>query len=292
MPPLQSSSPELSRLSGDTTAVAAKADAYIRGLLKELDTVRAKVDASDINAEQSFSLAEQKYLSISSEFSRLESQAASHQSSLVQHLRDLSDTQAKNHQFHLKLVEKDREIEKLKTEVSELHKSKRQLIGANELKDLGISEKNPTIRNYLYKIVHLTCRAACTRLEQENEIVERQNTWLNEELTAKNNSFLELRRKHTESETNISSKLADVERKFSECSKSLQWNKDRVRELEMKLKSTQEELISAKDVAAANEEQLSAELLTVGVKIKPYVKERICIRDAGFSYLKKGWGEN
>jgi hypothetical protein len=37
--------------------------------------------------------------------------------------------------------------------VSELHKSKRQLIGANELKDLGISEKNPTIRNYLDKIV-------------------------------------------------------------------------------------------------------------------------------------------
>jgi hypothetical protein len=31
-----------------------------------------------------------------------------------------------------------------------------------------------------------------------------------------------------------------VERQFSECSKSLQWNKDRVRELEMKLKSMQE----------------------------------------------------
>jgi hypothetical protein len=41
----------------------------------------------------------------------------------------------------------------LKTEVSELHKSKRQLIGVNQLKDLGISEKNPTIRNYLDKIV-------------------------------------------------------------------------------------------------------------------------------------------
>ncbi|MCH87234.1 nuclear-pore anchor-like protein, partial [Trifolium medium] len=156
-------------------------------------------------------------------------------------------------------VEKDREIERLKTELSELHKSKRQLIEVNEQKDLEISEKNTTIRSYLDKIVHLTenaaqkearfseveaelgrCRAACTRLEQEKEIVERQNAWLNEELTAKINSFLELRRKHTESETDISSKLADVERQFSECSKSLQWNKDRVRELEMKLKSTQE----------------------------------------------------
>ncbi|XP_020977132.1 nuclear-pore anchor-like isoform X2 [Arachis ipaensis] len=53
-----------------------------------------------------------------------------------------------------------------------------------------------------------------------------------------------------------------VERQFSECSKSLQWNKDRVRELETQLKSLQEDLISAKDAAAANEERLSAELST------------------------------
>ncbi|WJX72066.1 hypothetical protein P8452_55984 [Trifolium repens] len=289
--PLFISDEELSRLSGDTIAVAAKADAYIRGILNELDTVRAKADASDINAEQNCSLVEQKYLSLSSEFSKLESHAASLQSSLDQHLRDLSDAQAKNHQFHLQLVEKDREIERLKTEVSELHKSKRQLIEVNEQKDLEISEKNTTIRSYLDKIVHLTenaaqkearfseveaelgrCRAACTRLEQEKEIVERQNAWLNEELTAKINSFLELRRKHTESETDISSKLADVERQFSECSKSLQWNKDRARELEMKLKSMQEELISAKDAAAANEEQLSAELSTVN-KLNELYKE-------------------
>lgn len=46
--------------------------------------------------------------------------------------------------------------------------------------------------------------------KQEKEIVERQNAWLNEELTTKTNSFLELRRKHTESESDTSSKLADV----------------------------------------------------------------------------------
>ncbi|XP_058765279.1 nuclear-pore anchor-like isoform X1 [Vicia villosa] len=289
--PLFLSDEEFSRLSGDTTAVAAKADTFIRGLLNELDTVRAKADASDINAEQNCSLVEQKYLSLSAEFSKLESHASNLQSSLDQHLRDLSDAQAKNHQFQLQLVEKDREIERLRMEVSELHKSKRQLIELNEQKDLELSEKNTTIRSYLDKIVHSTenashkearlseleaemgrCRAACTRLEQEKEIVERQNAWLNEELTAKTNSFLELRRKHSESETDISSKLADVERQLSECSKSLQWNKDRVRELEMKLKSTQEELISAKDAAATNEEQLSTELSTVN-KLNGLYKE-------------------
>ncbi|KAL5100700.1 hypothetical protein RYX36_005027 [Vicia faba] len=289
--PLFISDEDFSRLSGDTTAVAAKADTFIRGILNELDTVRAKADASDINAEQNCSLVEQKYLSLSAEFSKLESHASNLQSSLDQHLRDLSDAQAKNHQIQLQLVEKDREIERLRTEVSELHKSKRQLIELNEQKDLELSEKNTTIRSYLDKIVHSTenaahkearlneveaemgrCRAACTRLEQEKEIVERQNAWLNEELTAKTNSFLELRRKHSESETDTSSKLADVERQLGECSKSLQWNKDRVRELEMKLKSTQEELLSAKDAAAANEEQLSAELSTVN-KLNELYKE-------------------
>ncbi|XP_029126444.1 nuclear-pore anchor-like, partial [Cajanus cajan] len=76
--------------------------------------------------------------------------------------------------------------------------------------------------------------------EQEKEIVEKQTFWLNEELNAKANSLFELRRKHSEFEADMSSKLADMERQFSENSKSLQWNKDRVRELEMKLRSVQE----------------------------------------------------
>lgn len=46
--------------------------------------------------------------------------------------------------------------------------------------------------------------------KQEKEILERQNAWLNNELTAKVNSFFELRRKHTELDADMSSKLADV----------------------------------------------------------------------------------
>ncbi|RHN73995.1 hypothetical protein MtrunA17_Chr2g0304771 [Medicago truncatula] len=99
------------------------------------------------------------------------------------------------------VVEKDSVIERLRTELGKLHRSKRQL---NEQKDLELGEKNVTIGSYLDKIVHLMknsahkearvteveaelgrCPAACTRLEQEKEILERQNAWLNEELTAK-----------------------------------------------------------------------------------------------------------
>ncbi|KAE9584981.1 putative nucleoprotein TPR/MLP1 [Lupinus albus] len=289
--PLFISDEEFSRCSGDTATVAAKADAFIRGLLHDLDTVRAKADAADINAEQNCSLIEQKYLSLAADFSKFESLVSELQSSLDQRQRELAETQSQNHQFHLQLVEKDREIESLRTEVGELHKSKRQLIELNEQKDLEISEKNTTIKSYLDKIVRLTenaahkeaclseveaelgrLRSACTRFQQEKDILERQNAWLNDELTAKVNSFFELRRKHTELDADKSSMLTDVERQFSECSKSLLWNKDRVRELEVRLKSTQEALISAKDAAAANEERLSAELSTVN-KLNELYKE-------------------
>lgn len=50
-------------------------------------------------------------------------------------------------------IGKDGEIERLSTEVSELHKSKRQLMELLENKDLEISEKNATIKSYLDKIV-------------------------------------------------------------------------------------------------------------------------------------------
>ncbi|KAG2372296.1 Nuclear-pore anchor [Vigna angularis] len=257
--PLFLSDEEFSRCSGDGAAVAAKADAFIRGLLHELDTVRAKADAADINAEQNCSLIEQKYLSLTAEFSKLEAHVADLQSSLSQRLRELAE------------VEKDREIERLRMEVGELHKSKRQLIELNEQKDLELSEKNATMKSYLDKIVsfsafwflvlvHLSenaahkearlseveaelarCRAACSRLEQEKEIIEKQNSWLNEELNVKVNSVFELRRKNADLEADTSFKLTD-------------------------------ELISAKDAAATNEEQLSAELSTVN-KLNELYKE-------------------
>uniref|UniRef100_A0A0R0IMY4 Uncharacterized protein n=1 Tax=Glycine max TaxID=3847 RepID=A0A0R0IMY4_SOYBN len=289
--PLFLSDEEFAWCSGDGSAVAAKADAFIRGLFNELDTVRSKAHAADINAEQNCLLIEQKYLSLTAEFSKLESNIAELQSSLDQRLREIDEVQSQNHRIKLEAVEKDREIERLRTEVAELHKSKRQLLELNEQKDLELSEKNATMKSYLDKIVRLSenaahkearlseveaelalCRAACTRFEQEKEIVERQNSWLNEELNAKVNIVFELRRKHTEFEADMTSKLADMQRQFGESSKSLLWNEDRVRELEIKLKSVQEELISAKDVAAANEEQLSAELSTVN-KLNELYKE-------------------
>ncbi|KDO61512.1 hypothetical protein CISIN_1g045447mg [Citrus sinensis] len=287
--PLFVSDEEMSRLSNDAAAVAAKADAYIRYLQTDFETVKARADAAAITAEQTCSLLEQKFISLQEEFSKVESQNAQLQKSLDDRVNELAEVQSQKHQLHLQLIGKDGEIERLTMEVAELHKSRRQLMELVEQKDLQHSEKGATIKAYLDKIINLTDNAAqrearlaeteaelaraqatCTRLTQGKELIERHNAWLNEELTSKVNSLVELRRTHADLEADMSAKLSDVERQFSECSSSLNWNKERVRELEIKLSSLQEEFCSSKDAAAANEERFSTELSTVNKLVELY----------------------
>ncbi|KAK8526986.1 hypothetical protein V6N13_084854 [Hibiscus sabdariffa] len=289
--PLFISDDELSLLSDDGAAVAERADAFIRELNRELETAKAKADAAVITTEQNCSLLEQKFLSISGELSDLQSQNAQLQSSLDGKLAELAQVQAEKHQLHLQTIGKDGEIERLTMEVSELHNSKRQLLGMIEQKDSEIIDKNATIKAYLDKIVNLTDNAAqkesrlseieaelvrvqatCTRLSQEKELIERHNTWLNDELTAKVDNLIEIRRTHAELEADMSAKLADVEKQYNECSSSLNWHKERTKELETKLTSLQEELCSSKEVATSNEERFSAEL-SIANKLVDLYKE-------------------
>uniref|UniRef100_A0A1J3FHR5 Nuclear-pore anchor n=1 Tax=Noccaea caerulescens TaxID=107243 RepID=A0A1J3FHR5_NOCCA len=281
---------ELARLSSDAASVVAeRADEYIRKLYAELDSVRAKADAASITAEQTCSLLEQKYLSLSKDFSLLESQNAQLQSDFDDRLAELAQSQAQKHQLHLQSIEKDGEVERLTTEMSELHKSKRQLMELLEHKDSEISEKNSTIKSYLEKIVNLTdassekesrlaeagaelarSQAMCSRLSQEKELMERHTKWLDEELTAKIDSYAELRRRHSDLEAEMSAKLLDVEKNYNECSSSLNWHKERLRELETQITSLQEELSSCKDAATATEEQYNAELFTANKLVELY----------------------
>ncbi|KAF5949025.1 hypothetical protein HYC85_014982 [Camellia sinensis] len=287
--PLFASEEEYERCSHDASLVAEKADTFIKEVYNQLETVKAQADAAAITAEQTCSLLEQKYVSLSSDFAKLESQNSQLNSALQQRLSELAQVQAGKHQIHLKSIEKDGEMERLSTEVSELHKSKRQLIGLLEQKDLEISEKNAAVKSYLDKIVNLTDSAAlrearvneieaelarshasCTRLSQEKELIERHNIWLNDELTTKVDSLIELRKAHSELDADMSAKIVDLERKLNESLSSLKWNKDRVMEQEMKLTSLQEELSSSKDAAAANEERYSAEISTVTKLVELY----------------------
>ncbi|XP_022142171.1 nuclear-pore anchor isoform X2 [Momordica charantia] len=280
---------EFSRHSNDAAFMAEKADAFIKGLYSELETVRAQADAASITAEQTCSLLDQKFLSLSAEFSDLQSQNAQLQTTLELRLSELAEVKSQKHQLNLLSIGKDGEIERLNTELSELHKSKRQLMELIEQKDLEIGEKDATIKSYLDKIVNLSetaaqrearlsevdmelvrSRAEFARLSQEKELIERHNVWLNDELTAKVGSIIEQRRVHSDVEVEMSAKVRDVERKLDECSNALKWNKDSVKELEMKLTSAQEELCLSRKSAAENEERLCAEISTINKLVELY----------------------
>lgn len=102
--PLFVSDEEMSRLSNDAAAVAAKADAYIRYLQTDFETVKARADAAAITAEQTCSLLEQKFISLQEEFSKVESQNAQLQKSLDDRVNVLAEVQSQKHQLHLQLV--------------------------------------------------------------------------------------------------------------------------------------------------------------------------------------------
>ncbi|CAI9773199.1 unnamed protein product [Fraxinus pennsylvanica] len=287
--PLFLSENEFQQCSHDASLVAEKADSFIRGLYNQLETVKAEADAASITAEQTCSLLEQKYVSLSAEFSALQSQLTQLNSSVDQRASELQQLQSEKKQLALQSIEKDGEIEKLTREATELHKSKRQLMEILEAKDLEISEKNSTIKSYLDKILNLTesvasrearlgdleseltrSQASSARLLQEKELLERHNGWLNEELTDKVHSLMELRKTHGELDADMSAKLADVEKKFSQTCSSLKLYKERVEELEVKVASLEKELLSSKDAAAVAEEQFTAEISTVTKLVELY----------------------
>ncbi|KAL8470223.1 hypothetical protein ACS0TY_032908 [Phlomoides rotata] len=280
--PLFISEEEFRSCADDPALLAEKADAFIRELYNQIETVKAEAEAASITLEQTCALNEQKYVSLSSEYSSFQLQHSELNASLEQRTSELAKLQAEKQQLLLHSIEKDGEIERLTMEASELHKSKKQLMELLEQRDLEISEKTATVKSYLDKIVNLTengaskdavvadleselgrLRATSARLLQEKELLERHNSWLNDELTSKVDSLIQLRKDNGELESDMSAKLVDVEHKMKESSSSLKFYKDRVRELEEKLSSTERELLSTKDASAAAEEHSSAEISTV-----------------------------
>ncbi|XP_073028198.1 LOW QUALITY PROTEIN: nuclear-pore anchor [Primulina eburnea] len=280
--PLFLSDEEFQGLSHDASLVADKADVFIREIYNQLETVKAEADAAAITAEQTCSVIEQKYVALTAELSALQSQHSELITALDKRDLEFGQLQSNKQQFLLQSVEKDGLIERLKLEGSELHKSKRQLMEILEQKDLEISEKNATIKSYLDKIVNLTeigaskeahqadleselarLNATTSRLLQEKELLERHNSWLNEELTAKVDDIIQLRKENGELEADMSSKLADAVSEHKLSADYLKLHKDKVSELEEKLASMEEELLSTKKEAAAAEQHFTAEISTV-----------------------------
>ncbi|XP_078175227.1 nuclear pore anchor isoform X2 [Carex rostrata] len=287
--PLFLSEEEFRALSHDAGAVAERADAAIRDLRRQLETVKAEADAASISSEQTCAILEQRYDALSADLDLLRSENAQLAASSERHASVLAEAQAENHQLHLKAIGKDGEIERLIVELNELQKSKRQSLELLEQKDAEIREKNSTIQSYLDKIVVLTdnaaaketrlqeverelsrCHSTCNRISLEKELLEKHNSWLDEELKAKSNTLAEMRKSNMDSESQMSARIADLERELSESSVSLKRRKERVAELEQRVTYLEKELLKSKETAATNEQRLSAELATVSKLVELY----------------------
>uniref|UniRef100_A0A0D9YY24 Uncharacterized protein n=1 Tax=Oryza glumipatula TaxID=40148 RepID=A0A0D9YY24_9ORYZ len=280
--PLFMSEEELRLLGGDVAAVAERADAAIRELRQQVDTVRAEADAAAIAAEQTCALLEQRYDTLSAEADRFRAELAELAAASERRAADLASSQSEIHQLRIQAIAKDGEIERLKVEISEVHKSKSQSLELIEQRDAEIREKDGIIQNYHDKIVNLAdssaskgariqeveakfthLQATCNRITQEKDLLEKHNLWLDEELKEKVKNLAELRKSNMNEEARMSAKVAELERETSESSSSLRRSKERVSELEQRVSYMEKELCSTKDAAAANEQRLAAELSTV-----------------------------
>ncbi|GLJ39263.1 hypothetical protein SUGI_0801170 [Cryptomeria japonica] len=102
--PLFISDTELRDSGGDVSFVVEKADAFIRELQDEVETCRARADAASITAEQSCALLEQKYISLSGQFTQLENEKVRLTSALDRRATELAQAQAQAHKLELAVV--------------------------------------------------------------------------------------------------------------------------------------------------------------------------------------------
>lgn len=85
-------------------AVVSKADAFIRGLQEQVETHKARADATAINAEQTCALIEQKFLTLSGQFSQLENEKEQSFATLERRSTELAQAQGQIHKLEIEAV--------------------------------------------------------------------------------------------------------------------------------------------------------------------------------------------
>ncbi|KAL2641779.1 hypothetical protein R1flu_009366 [Riccia fluitans] len=254
---------------------------FVHDLRQQLETHKARADAAVINAEQTCALIEQKYLSVTAQFSQLENEKQQSIATLERRSGELAQAQSQVHKLELDAIKHESDLERLAFELSEARKSRRELLDVVEQKNIELDEKRSSIKAYLEKIVSLTdelslwegkarereaelgrSQAVQARLQQEKELLEKHNLWLNEELNSKMKGLMEERRTSAELEADLQSKLLQAERLYKETKESLQKGNERITDLEAKLSQTTEELRYTREQAILQENHLSTEITT------------------------------
>ncbi|CAI5462690.1 unnamed protein product, partial [Closterium sp. Yama58-4] len=287
--PLFLSEEELQALEGDVRAVARKAEEQIGSLLRQLETHKAQADAAEINAEQTCSLIEQKYLAVTDENAQLEREKGYLTADLDQKSAELAEIKAQVHRLQLEGIQGDGERERLKAELAEAQTSRRDLVDVIERKNLEIDEKNASLKSYLDKIVSLTdsrtelegrlrtaeaeasrFKAAVNRHVQEKEILEEHLAWLREDVAGKAGALQEERRARAEGEAELRSQLLGAEHERDDLRAAEARAQARVAELQGMVAQLQQEVKKRAEEEALHESQLAAELETAKKLVELY----------------------
>ncbi|CAI5986804.1 unnamed protein product [Closterium sp. NIES-65] len=301
--PLFLTEEELQAVDGDVRAVARKAEEQIGSLLRQIETHKAQADAAEINAEQTCSLIEQKYLAVTDENAQLEREKGFLTADLDQKAAELAEIKAQVHRLQLEGIQGDGERERLKAELAEAQTGRRDLVDVIERKNLEIDEKNASLKSYLDKIVSLTdsrtelegrlrkaeaeasrCKAAVNRHVQEKEILEEHLAWLREDVAGKAGALQEERRARAEGEAELRSKLLGAEHERDDLRAAEARAQARVAELQGMVAQLQQEVKKRAEEEALHESQLAAELET-GKKLVELYKESAA--EAGEMNAKK-----
>ncbi|CAI5506783.1 unnamed protein product, partial [Closterium sp. Naga37s-1] len=287
--PLFLTEEELQAVEGDVRAVARKAEEQIGSLLRQLETHKAQADAAEINAEQTCSLIEQKYLAVTDENAQLEREKGFLTADLDQKAAELAEIKAQVHRLQLEGIQGDGERERLKAELAEAQTSRRDLVDVIERKNLEIDEKNASLKSYLDKIVSLTdsrtelegrlrkaeaeasrWKAAVNRHVQEKEILEQHLAWLREDVAGKAGALQEERRARAEGEAELRSKLLGAEHERDDLRAAESRAQARVAELQGMVAQLQKEVKKRAEEEALHESQLAAELETAKKLVELY----------------------
>lgn len=95
---------ELEKERVNVDAIVSKADAFVRALQEQVETQKARADATAINAEQTCALIEQKFLILSGQFSQLENEKEQSFATLERRSTELAQAQGQIHKLEIEAV--------------------------------------------------------------------------------------------------------------------------------------------------------------------------------------------
>jgi hypothetical protein len=191
---------------------------------------RLQLEAAAISAEQSSQAMEQRYSALAEAHSKLAAEKERLGKENEELRKDVTSARGELHSLQSQLMQRDAEGERRRMEAESAQRERVALENLLQEKQSDIDEFQTRLQAAADKVIAVTktnteldaqlhaaqaaqSRAALqqARFEQEKEILEKGNKWLNEELERKSQAFSEERSQATKRILELQARLAEVE---------------------------------------------------------------------------------